>query len=86
MGKHGHSDPSTRFWKQVGLMPDGCLVWKGANQPNMSGQFCANSTTTTAHRWAWFFSFGTMPDRRLEHLCGNTWCVNVDHLDEKKNS
>ena len=84
MGRHGPPDPETRFWRQVKLMPDGCLVWTGANQPNGTGQFGAGSMTSTAHRWAWSFQHGSMPENGtvLAHGCGNAWCVNVEHLVE----
>lgn len=34
-----------------------------------------------AHRFAWFEIHGEIPTRlQVRHLCGNPWCVNVDHL------
>ena len=84
MGKHGHPDPETRFWSKVKLMPDGCLLWAGANHWNGTGQFSMRSMSSTAHRWAWYFAYGYMPDDevKLAHTCENNWCVNVDHLEE----
>lgn len=82
--KHGHPDPETRFWSRVKLLADGCLLWTGSAQGNGTGQFGANSMQSTAHRWAWYFVHGSMPDDGvvLAHICGNTWCINVDHLEE----
>lgn len=88
MGRHGVRDPETRFWANVKLMSDGCLLWTGAGHPNMTGQFNALSTNSTAHRWAWFFEYGTMPDRSaaLKHTCKNNWCVNPQHLEQEEDN
>ena len=36
---------------------------------------------TLAHRYAWTLAHGDIPDgMTVDHMCGNTRCVNVEHL------
>lgn len=38
--------------------------------------------TVLAHRWAYTFLVGPIPDRlQLDHRCRNRVCVNPDHLE-----
>lgn len=40
------------------------------------------STTCTAHRWAYEFLVGEIPEGlTLDHLCRNKACVMPDHLE-----
>jgi len=48
-------------------------------QVNRDGK--SKSTMTTAHRAAWTFVYGAIPEgMTIDHLCKNKRCVRIDHL------
>jgi hypothetical protein len=93
-----------RFWEKVDksgpiieLRPDlgPCWVWDASTRDNGYGQFSLHGRMLGAHRLAYLFVNGTVPDDlQLDHLChthdpdctgGETCehrrCVNPDHLE-----
>ena len=72
-----------RFWAKVSVgHPLGCWVWIGARDPNGYGYFGSTAGTRLAHRIAYEWLVGKIPDGLvLDHLCCNPPCVNPDHLE-----
>ena len=70
-----------RFWSKV--RADGqCLVWTASLKGDGYGQFWFGTTVTRAHRWAYEYLMGPVPDGlEIDHLCRNRACVNVAHLE-----
>ena len=65
--KHGH--------------PKGCWVWTGQTDKDGYGTLGYKGKKTRAHRIAWIFVHGSIPDGLFVlHACDNPSCVNVDHL------
>lgn len=59
----------------------GCWIWKG-NKANGYGKFKLNSKDLRAHRLAYLYWKGEIPNGPvLDHLCRNSACVNPDHLE-----
>lgn len=79
--------PEDRFWPKVEVTGF-CWNWTGFRGAHGHGQFKATPTTSTgAHRWAYEFLVGPIPDGMfLDHLCRNTGCVNPDHLEPVTNA
>lgn len=62
--------------------PGGCWRWTGAIGTHGYGRFRAGGKTCQAHRITYELLKGPIPpDRDLDHLCRNRWCVNPDHLE-----
>ena len=62
-------------------MVTACLEWTGARQSDGYGVTLANGKHAQAHRVAWEFERGTIPDGIcVLHHCDNPLCVNVEHL------
>lgn len=71
-----------RFWQKV--VPTGfCWYWDAFTHPkNGYGRFKVDGKTVQAHRWAYEFLVGLIPEGlQLDHLCRNRACVNPDHLE-----
>ncbi len=70
-----------RFWSKV-KFADSCWLWTGAIGSTGYGRFNAGPLTAYAHRWAYEFCIGSIPDGlTLDHLCRVTRCVKPDHLE-----
>lgn len=70
-----------RFLQYVEILPEGCWWWIGAlrgNGRNEYGAFWANGTQR-AHIVAYVWTYGE-PNADLHHTCGNSLCVNPEHL------
>lgn len=58
-----------------------CWFWLGSTNRSGHGQFSVGGKMVKAHRWAYEFFVGPIPDGLvIHHLCGNESCVNPDHL------
>lgn len=71
-----------RFWAKVKKTgPDGCWEWNAARSGNGYGHFYLEGHQQRAHRVAWEFTNGPIPDGMfLDHRCANPSCVNPKHL------
>lgn len=60
-----------------------CWEWTAGLDRDGYGQFAvAGGKKYMAHRWAWEFLVGPIPDgMQLDHLCLNRACVMPDHLE-----
>jgi hypothetical protein len=83
-----------RFWAKVDLLtPSGCWLWLPGAGSNGYGKFTLSSEnvgvdgkTVSAHRWAYEFLIGPIPDgKSLDHVqkrgCVSKLCVNPTHLE-----
>ena len=72
-----------RFWQKVdrrGL--DECWPWRGALTNGGYGHFSVTNKSVMAHRWAYEYEVGPVPDGlQLDHLCRTRVCVNLRHLE-----
>lgn len=77
------TDAQERFWMKVTKQDDGCWIWNGATDGgHRYGSFQFDGTVRRAHRVAYFWANGDIPDGLvLDHLCRTTLCVNPDHLE-----
>jgi len=70
-----------RFWRKVTVTPE-CWIWRAHCGPNGYGRFWTGTTMGYAHRWAYEFFVGPIPEGlELDHLCRNRACVNPSHLE-----
>ena len=72
-----------RFWDKVDLDdPESCWVWDAALQTAGYGQIWLDGATHTAHKVAWVWEYGSVPEgMQLDHLCRNRRCVRPAHLE-----
>lgn len=74
-----------RFMARMRDMPSGCIEWTGASRDSGWGRYgCifSNGRQQLAHRVSWELFRGKIPDGlTIDHLCRNTLCVNVEHLE-----
>ena len=80
------ADREFLFWVKVDKSPrpDGCWIWLGARSLSRYGTFVwENGSRINAHRAAWIFTNGQIPDGMdALHRCnnGHLGCVRPDHL------
>lgn len=76
-------DVHLRFWGNVSRDPDtGCVMWLGFLDPAGYGRFKVGEKIVGAHRFAYEFLVGPIPDGlHLDHLCRTPACVNPLHLE-----
>jgi hypothetical protein len=68
--------------KYMPVTESGCWLWIGACKQGGYGQFWLNGKKQLAHRAAYEFYRGQIPDGlTLDHLCCVTCCVNPWHLE-----
>ena len=74
-----------RFWALV-AKSDGCWLWTGGRDRHGYGKFAVGlkrdrtQKTQLAHRVAWMYTHGAMPQLNLLHQCDNPQCVRPDHM------
>lgn len=75
-----------RFWSYVDVRgKDECWDWLRGRTTNGYGQMKVGGVKMIAHRLAWEFRIGQIPECNgsaidLKHSCGNKLCCNADHL------
>ena len=73
--------PRARFEAKIQRSEDGCWLWLGSRNRRGYGYFYVNGGVVRAHRAAWEFANGPIPDGLLVcHTCDNPPCVRPDHL------
>lgn len=55
-----------------------CIEWAGSQDRQGYGRFCGH----TAHSWAYAMFKKPLWGGHVDHLCRNTACINIDHLEE----
>ena len=71
-----------RFMLKVAQGQKGCVFWAAAVNRDGYGQFWVNGRSVKAHRWAYEYFKGPIPEGlQLDHLCRNRNCVNPAHLE-----
>jgi hypothetical protein len=74
-------DVLTRFLAKV-EKTEMCWAWCGARHGKGYGHIRLNGAVAKAHRVAYELFVGSIPDGlTIDHLCGNTSCVNPCHLE-----
>jgi hypothetical protein len=77
--------PQERFWGRV-LKGHDCWLWQGALSSHGYGEFIYEGENWRAHKLAWFFTHGWVPDGLRDmssvimHSCDIKRCVNPAHL------
>ena len=74
--------PLERFMLKVQQGENGCVFWAASTRGDGYGRFNVNGRKVLAHRWAYEYFKGPIPDGlQLDHLCRNRSCVNPAHLE-----
>jgi hypothetical protein len=72
---------AVRFWTKV-RFTEPCWLWTGSRNWGGYGQFRLHQRLLLAHRWAYEFCVGPIPEGlTLDHLCRVHNCVNPEHLE-----
>lgn len=61
-----------------------CWVWVASKDKWGYGRFRFKGRIALAHRVSWELEHGELPaypEKELDHLCGNAFCVNPAHLE-----
>jgi hypothetical protein len=80
LGRSRQQTVKERFDDKVDRSAD-CHLWTGATDLNGYGKLNVGGETRGAHRLAYQWEHGDIPDgRMIDHTCNNKSCVNPDHL------
>jgi hypothetical protein len=92
--KHGGATPTHALWPRGDSAEilrratehdpvTGCLNWTRYREAKGYGRLKDRTTgQLRAHRVAWVLQRGPIPDGlTIDHLCRNTSCVNVEHME-----
>ncbi len=70
-----------RFWSKVEFTSS-CWIWMASTDRCGYGRFMYGAKTRKAHRWAYEFCIGPIPDEmECDHLCRTPACVLPDHIE-----
>lgn len=72
-----------RFWSKVSVQDDtrSCWLWLGLTTEKGYGRFYADRRYLRAHRFAWEYINGAVPDGAMVlHACDVPACCNPHHL------
>ena len=64
-------------------LDNGCIEWLGSKNQRGYGTMAYNDgefKTDKVHRVAYHLFVGDIGSMTIDHLCGNTLCVNVEHM------
>jgi DNA-binding CsgD family transcriptional regulator len=80
LGRSRQQTLKERFDDKVDRSDD-CHLWKGSTDLNGYGKLNVGGETRGAHRLAYEWEHGDIPDGlMIDHKCNNKGCVNPDHL------
>jgi hypothetical protein len=69
------------FWRRIRLDPDGCWEWLKQHHPHGYGQLWWDRRHYLAHRLAFEFAYGAIPEGGVvHHECENKACCRPTHL------
>lgn len=72
----------SRFVAKIAADVSGCWIWTASRVPNGYGKFGLDGRTRAAHRLAYEYWIGQIPEgSELDHLCRTPACVNPTHLE-----
>ena len=75
-----HLSAEARFWLAV-TKGDDCWLWTRSVNNMGYGMIYVDGKLRTAHRVAWTFTYGPIPDKAFVlHRCDNPRCVRPAHL------
>ncbi len=71
-----------RFWSKINIQEEElCWLWTISAGHNGYGRFQVAGKIKRAHRLAWEFSYGPIPQRiNVLHSCDTPLCCNPEHL------
>jgi hypothetical protein len=73
--------PEDRFKEKFNQIEGGCWEWIGYKKDDGYGVFWTKKGTVKAHRWAYEYFTGPIPEgMEVHHTCNNRSCVNPLHL------
>lgn len=73
--------PEERLFSGIKVAPSGCWEWQRHRDPAGYGTISVNRRRYRAHRLAYEFRVGSIPDGvQVLHRCDNPPCCNPDHL------
>lgn len=79
------TNPTRWLREHVGYQKDWCLIWPFACGQSGYGQFWSEGKVHRAHRYMCQARHGRppTPKHQAAHSCGNTKCINPNHLSWK---